>query len=364
MPAKRLLTIFCTLLAASCQIPFELDNVSEPALYVQYIADAGKQNGMIVSYAEPAFGALSAQKYPFAAEDVTLLVGGKAVTVTEDTETSSWNGHMLNLSAVPSPGDEIELTVKGRGIQDAVARTVIPQPPVLSSVTMTKQESDSSDVIRVSVRLDHAVKEGEKYGIKASSRYTYITLSGKGTPEAPESVKIDTTITVGYFMPGQVASTADLNSLDLDSYASISYENGFLGDGLFSGEVMTLLADKQFIGDTYSFYINAFDSFSGSFFDEVNTAVPDFDIPPGIPEEPDIPDFWVVLQSGMEYLFEVYSLSTEFYNYAKAQYLGTFNMLSNFGVTPPNFTYSNIYGGLGLVGGIAGVTTDWIPAPQ
>lgn len=374
MPARRLLLmIACAAAAASCEIPFELDKVSEPAIYVQYIADAGKQNGMIVSYAEPAFGTLSTQKYPFAAEDVKLMVGGKQAEVVEDTEASSWNGHMLKLSAVPSPGDEIELTVKGRGIQDAVARTVVPKPPVLSSVTMTKQATDSSNIFKVSLKLDHAVREGERYGLKASSKFTYIVLSGKGTPTAPESVRIDTTITVSYFMPGQVATTADLNSLDLDAYASIAYQDGFFGDGLFSGEIMTLIADRQFSGDTYSFYVNAMDSFSGDIFDLVNTNdFPDFEYPdepygpegPEIPDYPDTPDFWIVLQDSQEYRFELFRLSAEFYNYAKAQYLGTFNMLSNFGVTPPNFTYSNIHGGLGLVGGIASVCTEWIPAPQ
>ena len=34
-------------------------------------------------------------------------------------------------------------------------------------------------------------------------------------------------------------------------------------------------------------------------------------------------------------------------------------MLSNFGVTPPNFTYSNIVGGIGIVGAMSVTTSDW-----
>ena len=50
--------------------------------------------------------------------------------------------------------------------------------------------------------------------------------------------------------------------------------------------------------------------------------------------------------------------------YCKAQYLINFNMLSNFGVTPPNFTYSNVYGGLGVVGGISCTVTEAVQAPD
>ena len=379
MSAKRLLLLIaCAALAASCEIPFELDKVSDPAFYVQYIADAGKRNGMIVSYAEPAFGTLSKEKYPFVAEDVTLLVGGKTVKVAEDTAASSWNGHMLMLDVVPSPGDEVEVRVKGRNVPDVVGRTVIPQPPVISSVTIVRPD-DSTNVYRVSIKLDRNVTEGERYGLKAVKRVTAVWMSGKGTPDQPESVKLDTTVSVSYFMPGQIATTADLNSLDLDAFASITYQDGFLDGGMFQGEVMTLLADRQFTGDTYSFYINALDSFSSGAYDldfgweeEEGDYPGDYPETPEDPEDPgdeeitdpDEPEFWTVIYEREEYMFELFRLSPEFYNYAKAQYLCNFNMLSNFGVSPPNFTYSNISGGLGLVGGIAGVTTDWIPAPR
>ena len=43
----------------------------------------------------------------------------------------------------------------------------------------------------------------------------------------------------------------------------------------------------------------------------------------------------------------------------KAQYLGNFDMLSNFGVSPPNFTYSNIRGGIGITGAMSSSITPW-----
>ena len=380
MNAKRLLLTVCAALAASCEIQFELDKVSEPAFYVQYIADAGQTNGLMVSYAEPAFGTLSKERYQFSPDDVTVTIGGKRVKVVEDAESSSWNSHILTLSVAPSPGDEVEVRVVGRGVPDVVGTTVIPQVPVIKSITIERPENDTTNVYRVSIKLDRNVTDGERYGLKAVRSLTYVWLKGKGTPENPESVKLDTTVSRSFFMPGQIATTADLNSLDLDSYASIAYEDGFLEAGLFDGEVMTLITEKQFTGDTYSFYVNAIDSFSAGSYDigfdmgtdlgldeypSGETEDPEDPEDPGDEEviDPDDPDFWTVIYEKEEYIFVLYRLSPEFYNYAKAQYLCNFNMLSNFGVTPPNFTYSNIKGGLGVVGGIAGVSTDWIPAP-
>ena len=63
------------------------------------------------------------------------------------------------------------------------------------------------------------------------------------------------------------------------------------------------------------------------------------------------------------YQIEVFRLSEELYNYCKAQYLMDYNILANFGVTPPNFTYSNVRNGLGVVGGISRCSSELLPDP-
>ena len=372
---KRLpILIGCALAAASCEISFELDNVSEPAIHLQYLPQAGCGNGMIVSYAEPAFGSLSKEKYPFSPSDVTVTINGKAVKVSEDEDVSSWNGHMLLVDASPSPGDEVEVTVKGRGIPDAVAHTTVPQRPAITAVSMI---ADTSGVYTIKLNIGAPVRDGEFYGLMAARRLTTVQLTGIGTPEAPIEEKIDTMVTVSYFLPGRIASLADLNSLDLDAYANVTYDGGFITESNYSSGMMALLQKRHFVGDTYTFYANSVDAFSSG------TFVPDFDMGdsfdfPDMPDMPDMPDFpddpeieypdvpyyWEVVDEKEEYRFELFRLSEEFYNYAKAQYLSSFNMLSNFGVTPPNFTYTNVSGGLGIVAGLCSCSTDWIAAPR
>lgn len=369
---KKFLAILLMCAAAvACEIPFELDNVSEPAFCLQYIPQAGCSNSMTVSYAEPAFGTLSPEQYPFEASDLSVTINGKQVKASEDAESSSWNKHMLLLDGAPSPGDVVEVTVKGRGIPDAVARTTIPQPPVISSVNII---ADTSSVYTITIKLGSAVKDGEYFGLKACRRLTSMEILGVGTPEEPIEESRDTVVTESFFMPGRIASISDLNSLDLDAYASVSYKDGFITDANYSGEMMALLQKRQFDGDSYTFYANSYDSFSSGLFtiDDImddGTDVPDetdpeepYDPDDDDPEYPDVPYYWDSLVLVEEYRFEVFRLTEEFYNYAKAQYLCNFNMLSNFGVTPPNFTYSNVAGGLGVVAGVSSASTEWIVA--
>ena len=187
------------------------------------------------------------------------------------------------------------------------------------------------------------------------------------TAAFPLPVQLDTTVSVIYTSAGQIATTADINNLDLDGFASISFENGFISSGLFRGEPMMLLSSRRFDGAEYSFYVNSLDSFSWSDidfdFDEPvlpdEPEIPDEPDEPVDPEEPEEPDTKILISSKQEIRLELYRLSDELYNYCKAQYLVSFNMLSNFGVTPPNFTYSNIIGGIGIVGAMSVTTSDW-----
>ena len=55
--------------------------------------------------------------------------------------------------------------------------------------------------------------------------------------------------------------------------------------------------------------------------------------------------------------FYWYGLSAN-QGYAKAQYQSNFDFLSNMGLTPANFTYSNIRGGIGLIGAISTTRTE------
>lgn len=365
---------------SSCEIPFALDDVSEPVIYVQYIPAGGSDApGMRIAYADPAFGKDDGKRYSLSAGDVLISVNGKAMPLDDSQIESDGNMFTLRPGCRFAPGDKVRVEVKGHGVKDIHAETTVPQMPEIASVVLEKVQRDSSEATRVLMTLPSAVSDRDYYGLKTAIRTTAVSMTVPKMPPMPQfrpsaafplPVQLDTTVSVIYTSAGQIATTADINNLDLDGFASISFENGFISSGLFRGEPMMLLSSRRFDGAEYSFYVNSLDSFSWSDIDfDFDEPVlpdepeipdePDEPVDPEEPEEPEMPDPKILISSKQEIRLELYRLSDELYNYCKAQYLVSFNMLSNFGVTPPNFTYSNIIGGIGIVGAMSVTTSDW-----
>lgn len=407
---KRLAIAAILLLAAvSCEIPFEIDNISEPKLYVHYLPSEGTPR-MKLGYAEPAFGKLSTAKYNFRDSDISVLVNGKAATIRRQEKTESDPGGNT-LFIIPEvegglkPGDKVEVSLRGDNVPEAYAYTVIPESPTVTSVELKPVTRDSSDATQITLHLSKAVEDGEYYGLKTAIRTTtilgYISeetydllksmglgdmelltglggLSGiPGIPEIP--VQYDTTVMLSYTTAGQIATTADINKLDLDGFMSVNYQNGIIESGMFSSEPMMLLTDKQFDGSAYSFYINSVDAFSFDIFDlDMGELDDSYVMQTGdMPDMPDYPDdsggseedeeplyIYFVVSEEQKVQLEVFRLTEELFNYCKAQYLMNFNMLSNFGVSPPNFTYTNVSNGIGIVGGISSFRTIWYDVPK
>ena len=62
------------------------------------------------------------------------------------------------------------------------------------------------------------------------------------------------------------------------------------------------------------------------------------------------------METHTEYTFTFCRLSEEFFLFAKALFQSNFDFLSNMGLIPANFTWSNVKGGLGVVGAVSSVT--------
>ena len=384
---KRFLypVIACVLLlcAPACEIHFDVDKISEAKMYVQYLPSP-ESSVMMIAYAEPAYGKEGEVSYDFSGSSLSVNVNGKAADIrypsSEEIDENGWFNYGGNcriaLARMPSElksGDVIDFALGGSGVKTAHARTVIPPKPGIMGTTFERvQMPDSSEAVRVTLKLDKPVGKGEYYGLKAAVRTTTISAhtpiiytdgdieDGKPLPKAlpfpfPE-LEIDTTVIETCIFPGQLATTADLNSLDLDAFANVQYYNGLLSSNMFTSESMMLLGGKMFDSDSYSFYINSLDgsAFGGSvgidFTPDDLSVLKDWD-----GESP----IFLLLGGKSELRLELFRLSEELYNYCKAQYLGNFNMLSNLGLSPPNFTYTNVHDGIGIVGGLNLTRSEW-----
>lgn len=370
------------LLACACEIPFSIDDISESRFFVEFIPAAGDQETAIkVAYADAAYAKKPSDFYVIPTNNFRVEVNGKRIA----PETMKWdhNGNVwkTSLDGKFAPGDQVSFSVEDKKTPTASASTTIPEPPKIASIDITKSDDkEGSDGRRFVVKLDREVADGEYYGISITLVDEYYTAE---LSLMPPSMKIDTLRSSYHTTPGQVATMSDINNLDLDGFASVNYTYGglisessfyMLGDMMVSSySPMVLLGSRQFDGNSYSFYLNAnFDisdmldgvDFGGDTDYQPDDSYVDPDDGYYEPEEPEEPESYSIpIGSKIWYRIEVFHLSEELYNYCKAQYLMDYNILSNFGVTPPNFTYSNVRNGLGVVGGISRCASELIPDP-
>lgn len=346
---KRILHIISlgSLLALSaCEIPFEIEQEGQPKIYVQAIAD----RGVGVISIKPRYATPIGQE-PL--EDVnyeaTLEINGENVPLTGGGPNPFLCRHTL------SEGDEISVKVWADGLPAAEGRTTMVPTPVITDMTWEEVQADTILATRVHLTLQHAPQEGEHYAIQIMVRTSITYLDG------------NTAEFLSYTVPGYALTAAESGVLNLEDFLQVNYSHGSsLGGEEY--QPLTLLEMKHFKGNEYSFYLNSYDQY---LLEALRENMPEGDtgiagggiasgntggqLPGGgVPIDPSR------IPIGMKttYFFYMYRLSSEFYYYAKALYQSNFDFLSNMGLTPANFTYSNVRGGLGFVGAASRAVSD------
>ena len=346
---KRILHILLLCLLTglpACEIPFPLDQDGEPRIYVQCIGDEAGIHVMPY-YAAPVASAPGSLKNL----EVDVLVNGTSVGVTAHPDGSYFSDTRL------TGGDRLELSVRADGVAAANGSTRAPSKPQVLDVQLQNIQVDTIHATRVSLTLDHAPGEGEYFGIQilAATDIQYMD----GSTERLNA----------YLTPGYILSAAESGSFDLEDFVQVNYDGRVLGGKDFMP--ITLVTRKQFEGTVYSFYLNSYDTFMldgirgnmpGGDTGVIGGGIMSGEIGPGGTEEPDPSRIPVSAQT--LYYVNFSALSAEFYYYAKALYQSNFDFLSNMGLTPANFTWSNVQGGLGFVGSIATCRLGVIELPE
>ena len=215
-----------------------------------------------------------------------------------------------------------------------------PRRPVIKDCSWQRVQVDTIEATEISLTLDKAPSEEDFFAIRIEQ-----TTHVEGT----------NTYYTQYITPGYILSAAESGSFDLSDFIQLNFDDETLGCKVY--RPITLLTQKQFDGAVYRFYINSFDS---SILDGIRDNLPSGDtgvagggissggVGGSIPGGGEIPDVKVE----MTYTFTLFQLSPEFYYYARALFQSNFDFLSNMGLIPANFTWSNLEGGLGFVGAL------------
>ncbi len=354
-PLHILALALLTAILSACEIPFELRQDAQPKIYLQGIA-SGDSVVVTPLYAAP-ITTETAVHIP--SLRVELRVNGELRQAEQKEGRAPFVSHGLALQE----GDEVEVTVSGEGLQ-ATGRSFVPHQPRIEHMEWEEVQIDSINAIRVRLTLDEAPGEDDFYGIRIPCRQTYYYLDGHEEQQ------------LLYFTPGYILSAADSGSFDLEDFLQLNYDGSTLGStGAYVP--LTLLTRKQFEGKVYSFYLNSFDA---GILQRIRDSLPEGetgmagggivsgevggdpggngDNDPWDPDNLDPSQIFYAIDS--EYRFEILRLSPEFFYYAKALYQSNFDFLSNMGLTPANFTYTNVEGGLGFVGAESRTLSDAI----
>lgn len=351
---KRILPILTLgLVLSACEIPFEIEQKGEPRIYVQCIAGNG---GIHVTpqYAAP-IGQPMRDNVPF---DVELQINGEAVA------TSSEDGRLFSNYTLLKEGDEVSVKVKADGVQPASGHTQYVAAPFITDLSLemvpAEEEGEISGLIKVGLKLDKEPSQDEHYGIQIICR--------------TQSVYSDRTVEndTYYLIPSYIREESESWGFNLEDYIQVNFDGQRLG-GSNAYQPLTLIPPKRFHGKSYYFYLGGYDE---ELLGQVRNNMPDGDtgmagggiisgdVGEGGPSEggEEGGEERTLVVQRAQYKFVLYRMSDEFFYFFKALYQSNFDFLSNMGLTPANFTYSNVSGGLGMVGaaGSCSVETDWM----
>lgn len=331
------------LLAASCEIPFQLEQNIQPKIYLQAIEKKGYVQ-IVPMVANPVTGSPISE----APMDIQVELNGEPLPVRKQDSISYSASHRLL-----AEGDEIKVTVRSGSLAPVSGSTQFPPDLVVEDFSWERVQADTIDAVQVSIQLDHEPGEQEYYGI-CIHRWDILTLPDL-TQQSHES----------YLTPGYILTPSEIGRLDLGDFVQVNYNDYFLGGREY--QPLTLITKKQFDGDTYRFYLNSFDS---SILDRIRNGMPDGDTGAaggGIVSGEIKPVEGGAAQGGSGvtpiarhsvYHIFLSRLSPEFYFFAKALYQSNFDFLANMGLIPANFTWSNVDGGMGFVGAISTYSLD------
>lgn len=349
IPFKSIAAVLGAVLVHACEIPFSLEDTAAPKIYLQCIP-APDSTVLQILYAAPAVGSSTGNPPSFSPQ-ASILVNGQPRAFKDQGA-----GRFTSYEPLQE-GDEIQVDVTAQDLPAISGKTTVPPVPHITETVVTEEKADTSTFRKVTLTLDTAPKEDEYYGIQIRRRTAVLYTDGSF-----DDLDI-------FIIPGKLMNLVDSGTVTMDDFVQVNFT-----DGLFNGFLdrpMTILTAKQFQGNQYSFYLDSFDTDIWSTISEIDWE--------NLPErgedwdEDDWREYWgrdreeqedtrIPVGSATYCQIFLYRLSPETYRYAKALFQSNFNFLANMGLIPANFTYSNVAGGLGVVGALSVDTADFIEA--
>lgn len=361
---KILFGLLAVLALTGCEYRFDLhQDELENLIYVQCVTGAQDTTFINTTLAVPATRK-TATKASLNITDMKFTVNGTPMEIFKGTfGTADYPVDRYYVLGKLHDGDNVEFKASASNAVAVSASTVIPDAPEVSNVSVSRFSNGvEDDFIRFVVDLDPNKTSAKYYGVQVEvQRTTDRVYVDDGSP-VPNGHSVNTSYD---YLSDPEMSEDILSQIDETGPITIGFDGANIS-GRYLGEMYVSPAEDF---DT-SVYVYAYPDNSWEneeiheiyFGEETDPMKQRYDWEHWKTE-------WtgrkILLTDTTRYRLKVYSLTPEFYYYAKAQFFlyNGFDDLASLGLTPPNFTYGNVSGGMGLFGGVNVFVSDWFDNP-
>ena len=363
---KFLLTVLALAALTACERPFELkEGTLQNRLYLDCLAGAGDTTFVTVQTCIPVNTGKAVKTVRTDIESMSLKVGSRQAALTGYTREGMRYNRWYTLEPIPD-GETVSVEVKARGMEAAMAETVVPAAPVIEAFSEQVYQKDSSWV-RVDLRIAGERSRDDYFGIVCLEYFEYEQLAFDGTGAQIDSIHLDGMQPVSF---AESVDEDELFSSSGDNFFDFSFDGASLIDDFTAfGDFSALVDDSPAVGavrmrmwipkETFleknggriRFYANR------SYCDTLSYHQESITDP--LSGEEVIPKMEVVSRSRFYYKWRIFRLSPDFFHYAQSRWLLNNNFLSFIGLAPATSAWSNVKGGFGVVAGCRYTETPW-----
>ncbi len=311
----------------ACEYVAELDGLDEnPRLYLLCMP-GGSDTTVVSLRATMPMADRNASEIPVDDAEIIMKVNGEQVplSVADESVTGMSADSRYTLSPV-LPGDKVEISAAVEGLQPVASECTVPaafpEHEIRFETVMRAEDGNMKTFLNVVVEFPETPEAGDCFGIRvyreedvfgydAGNRTVYRFMLPKGL----DTDYYEYSISNGPFM-------ADTEKFNLFSWSHINsmliYDEFPSVDGGSRMEFQT------------NYEKNTYDEYYGS-------------------------------GHSFRYKVFLYRLSPELLRFVKANMVYNYNGGVLFAMAPPSYVYTNIRGGVGVLGGITCHETDWLP---
>ena len=249
---------------------------------------------------------------------VTLSVNGIKTSILKDEGFYIKNKLKTN--------DRIDLSITAAGLPDISAHTVIPDAFPLESVKM-EPDAGNSNYLQFQITFKDNALKNDYYGIQVQTKTDYYEYK----------INSDSTLTQINYKSKITNGTLDIEKEPLlNNLSDLDKIVGFVNDFY---QNFYIWEDKKIQGRTYTLKAKAIKSVDSEYKDDSD-----------------------LIKHVYKYSYRVnmYKLSEEAYRFLKALNDQYNNQLGKSGLSFINPNYSNVQNGLGVLGGMNRMQTEWM----